>query len=825
MNDNYVKPPKPTSLLALIGLLIMVPGISVAQLHHEDFPITDRPVNALLAAEDENLLFIGGQFRYIGESTGHGVFYRKSDLSRVRNTPKINRSMMLATTDALGGYILWGEFRRVGSFDRRRMARIRSNLTVDPDFDPSPGSSTDFIRKHDGRMFAIGHNWIAPVTSDGIGVRITPEVIDFNVTVFDLSGSYIYVAARYSDDNGTIREGIVKVHTASGLILNPEVHIPVNRTAVQDIVIDNNDLFVLMHGRIFKYDPLTLEQIDWDYQVGNVIHEFIVGGDGQIYLGGRFTGIIENGTVEVVRIDRYSGNLDGWYPQVDGSIYSFYLTMGSSYLVMIGDFNAVDGVPVKDFVMYSTGLAQLVPGARVRNFHPGIPFDLYNDRYESETTFAETVGHYFLGGGFFMADATKAGPFVVFDLETSETIPLPYIMEGRVNSFVRDGDLLLIGGDIRFWENGYENERYGVIAFDIPSRRLASWSHNLYHAAGIQTIAATAGHVFVGGDFYYINEADNDVYTDLYRDNLFSINRSNGAITSWAPEVGGEVEAMLVHGDVLYIAGRFESVNGQPRSRLAAFDANTGELLDWNPGADGSVRALAANATTLFVGGSFEHIGEEPRSRIAAFKLADGTLTPWTAETERVVRSLTISGNVLFTGAGTASGSNDDSRLRAYRLDLDTNNRLEWPTEMNYGVQAIHYSPVTNTAIVGGDFWEVGDDIIRHGLALIDGPDMSAVSIPDERAEQQPATFTLHQNYPNPFNPGTEIRFTLPEAGAVQLHIYDITGRRVAVLLEGHMGAGTHGVRFDASGLAGGVYLYRLRAGERNATGKMLLIK
>jgi len=820
MNNRYGKPPKPTSLLALIGLLIMIPGISVAQLHHEDFPITDRPVNALLAAEDENLLFIGGQFRYIGESTGHGVFYRKSDLSRVRNTPKINRSMMLATTDPLGGIIVWGNFRRVGDFERRRLARIRSNLTVDPDFDPSPGSSVEFIRKHDGRMYAIGHNWIAPVTTGGIGVRITPDVIDFNVEAFDLSGIYIYVAARYSDGNGTIREGIVQVEAATGLILNPELYIPANRHAVQDIVIQNNELIVLMNGRIFKYDPVTLEQIEWDYQIGNFIQDFIVG-DSHIYMKGSFTGITETGTVQVVRINRYSGNLDGWYPQVDGSVDDIFLTEGDMYLVMMGRFNAVDGVPVKDFVMYSTGLAQLVPGSRVRNFHPGIPFDLYNDRYESETTFAETVGHYFLGGGFYMAEATKAGPFAVFDLETREPIPLPYIISGTVNTFVRDGDLLFIGGNISFWEDGFENERNSVIAFDIPSRRLASWSHDLYYAPGIQAIAVTANHVFAGGNFYYIED-----YNDyIYRDNLFSLNRNTGAITTWAPEVGGEVEAMLVHRDVLYIAGRFESVNGQPRGRLAAFDANTGELLDWNPGADGSVRALAANATTLFVGGSFEHIGEEPRSRIAAFRLADGTLTPWTAETERVVRSLSISGNVLFTGAGTASGSNDDSRLRAYRLDLDTNNRLEWPTEMNYGVQAIYYSPVTNSAIVGGDFWEVGDDIIRHGLALIDGPDMSAVSIPDERAEQQPATFTLHQNYPNPFNPGTEIRFTLPEAGAVQLHVYDITGRRVAALLDGHRGAGTQGVRFDASGLAGGVYIYRLRAGDRNATGKMLLLK
>lgn len=88
-----------------------------------------------------------------------------------------------------------------------------------------------------------------------------------------------------------------------------------------------------------------------------------------------------------------------------------------------------------------------------------------------------------------------------------------------------------------------------------------------------------------------------------------------------------------------------------------------------------------------------------------------------------------------------------------------------------------------------------------------------------------PAAFALHQNYPNPFNPGTTIGYRLPESAEVTLEVYTSSGEAVRTFREGFRSAGEHAVRFDASGLPSGVYLYRLRAGEYKAVKKMLLIK
>jgi len=91
--------------------------------------------------------------------------------------------------------------------------------------------------------------------------------------------------------------------------------------------------------------------------------------------------------------------------------------------------------------------------------------------------------------------------------------------------------------------------------------------------------------------------------------------------------------------------------------------------------------------------------------------------------------------------------------------------------------------------------------------------------------EVLPVAFELNQNYPNPFNPTTVVGYQLPVAGNVQLVIYDMLGRKVATLAEGHQTAGAHQVRFNATGLASGVYICRLTAGPLEASRKLVLAR
>ncbi len=88
-----------------------------------------------------------------------------------------------------------------------------------------------------------------------------------------------------------------------------------------------------------------------------------------------------------------------------------------------------------------------------------------------------------------------------------------------------------------------------------------------------------------------------------------------------------------------------------------------------------------------------------------------------------------------------------------------------------------------------------------------------------------PLRFELMQNYPNPFNPATTIRFSIPDQSNVTLEVFDVLGRKVALLLNEELSAGTYSHVFDANHLASGVYLYQLRARDQVETKRLLLLK
>jgi photosystem II stability/assembly factor-like uncharacterized protein len=88
-----------------------------------------------------------------------------------------------------------------------------------------------------------------------------------------------------------------------------------------------------------------------------------------------------------------------------------------------------------------------------------------------------------------------------------------------------------------------------------------------------------------------------------------------------------------------------------------------------------------------------------------------------------------------------------------------------------------------------------------------------------------PHLVDLDQNYPNPFNPSTTIRYALPNRALVTMTVFNTLGQQVATLVNESQEAGYHDVRFDGSGLASGVYFYRLQAGSFVQSKKFVLLR
>ena len=99
---------------------------------------------------------------------------------------------------------------------------------------------------------------------------------------------------------------------------------------------------------------------------------------------------------------------------------------------------------------------------------------------------------------------------------------------------------------------------------------------------------------------------------------------------------------------------------------------------------------------------------------------------------------------------------------------------------------------------------------------------MSPVSV---EPGELPGTVALMQNYPNPFNPSTEITYTLPAGEHVRMAVYDMAGREIETFADGFRPAGTHTVRYDATGLSTGAYVYRLVTGSRSVSRIMAIVR
>ncbi len=119
-----------------------------------------------------------------------------------------------------------------------------------------------------------------------------------------------------------------------------------------------------------------------------------------------------------------------------------------------------------------------------------------------------------------------------------------------------------------------------------------------------------------------------------------------------------------------------------------------------------------------------------------------------------------------------------------------------------------------------------------NGTQMVDDTWELVINTQTGASEDGPvsARWMLAQNAPNPFEAHTEIRYSLPVAEHVEISIHDATGALVRRLLDGTVAAGAHSISWngiDDSGraAASGIYFYRLQAGDRSASGRMVLVR
>jgi hypothetical protein len=110
-------------------------------------------------------------------------------------------------------------------------------------------------------------------------------------------------------------------------------------------------------------------------------------------------------------------------------------------------------------------------------------------------------------------------------------------------------------------------------------------------------------------------------------------------------------------------------------------------------------------------------------------------------------------------------------------------------------------------------------------FARIDSNDHGTYVSASEPPGSSPSRFVLRQNYPNPFNPTTTIDISVPHTADVRVTILDLLGREIVTLVTGELEAGEHSFTWKATGLASGVYFYRLSTAGIVQTKRLMVLK
>ncbi|MDL1892176.1 T9SS type A sorting domain-containing protein [Sphingobacteriales bacterium CHB3] len=235
---------------------------------------------------------------------------------------------------------------------------------------------------------------------------------------------------------------------------------------------------------------------------------------------------------------------------------------------------------------------------------------------------------------------------------------------------------------------------------------------------------------------------------------------------------------------------------------------STNEGVSWTPIGSGvtstNTRAIAFIGTDIFAG-----------TQNGIFRSTNNGAS-WTSANTGLnstnIYSLAAFGTNLIAGAG-------------FGLYISTNSGGNW-TAINTGLPenlGIIFPIIYNITVVP---FATGTTIFAGTASMgLWRRQASQVTSVQTATSGRPEQFNLMQNYPNPFNPTTTIEFQIAEGGFVSLKIFDVLGREVSILVNEHLKPGTYKTEFNADGLAGGMYFYRLESGGFTRTRKLILQK
>lgn len=640
-------------------------------------------------ASYENQIIIGGDFKYVGPSTGNVVYLETGNGKVIPNRYcpylKVVGTTGIAISDGNGGFYIGGEFYAVQGEERSSVAHILPGCVLDRNFNGPQNNSINIytLLVAGDSLYVGGYN-----TSDNSGYFVrhnrytgaldtsfTPNP-DSLVSDLETDGDSLFVCGEFQNIGGLTRRALAKFSLSTGLIIpsfNPtitsgtclDLHYGTDVSGSPNIYMVGDFLAASNYAMSFYPDGTATFWNPNPSQKVNSIQQY----NNTIYLGGDFT-LINGSTAAsyLVSVNNDLGSLISTNYDVNGSVATLQTIDNTLYLT--GSFTSIKSVPRN----YAAALS--LPNESVTAFDPSYDGSISNP---GSGIVSAGNGVVLLTSSRSTVNVVPRNNFAVLDEVTGGPIEGTPDFDFTIKSLHRVGNRLFAGGS---FTNIGGQPRNAFAILDLPSYQVSPINITLSGSPDIRTITSDESQLYVGGNSLANVNA-------LPRNGAFALNLSDLSVSGWNPNLNGSGESFLAVADLVFLGGLYTGINGDGvTTSYQAVDKITG-LKKGIPSStsfpSSGVYAQALTGTKIFLGGQFTTIGGVSYNNIAVYNLATQSYEqPNPVYADNIVNHIAAypDGNVLIGGSFTAlNGVANNYSLGVF--NSNTNTLSPWKASIN----------------------------------------------------------------------------------------------------------------------------------------------
>lgn len=487
---------------------------------------------------------------------------------------------------------------------------------------------------------------VMPLTVDSVGLS------HGFIRCMAIAGDTVFIGGYFSGINGVERRSIAAIHLTTGELL------PFNPTAdstVESMAVYGPDLLVAGEfGTITGESRTALARInretgalhDWPTMPTHLMrrnfpdlfnhYEKLVVSKDVLYT--------KRGSMNLITGERTSWNpvVSTPYPDFVGAIHDVDVWDGK--IIAVGEFLTANGQSRNGVAIYDEATGEILPTAVNTKW-----IDPYDQRIPFISSVRVVDSIIYVAGALRHADSTPIDGIAAFSLVTGELKsewkvrclkPQP---GADISAYVEYADRNAVFVGCPYGATGVPlYERTGIVELSAAGDKVLDWNVQMKNLRGsrdsdttpqVHAMIGTAERIYIAGGF--------DSVQGEPRTSLCAFNRTTRQLLPWSPKiVGYYVNKIVIDKGTMYFSGDFDSVNGKRQRFIGAVDAVTGEsrLLDLT--VDSTITAMEIRDGKMYIGGYFRKVNDSERN---GFAVIDGSSGVLLEEGPKFPKSATIS--------------------------------------------------------------------------------------------------------------------------------------------------------------------------------------